>query len=218
MAVELNLAQVIGYSVQVLLLLALLVALSIRSWPFLIAIVFMALIALVLACMRAIHSPTEIPAAGLHVEEEEVESDPESLDYLRSVRLSHEASPVHDPKYQFYRSPETQFSLHTENTSQMPSTSTYQMVSPYMRQSLATTPDHLANIERQIRWTAQSAPRMHGSVPLASQQVLMQLGRSDVNRPDPNLIPVNPGPRKRDIAMFAPKLSAWSTASYLHKK
>ena len=50
---ELNVAQVIGYSVQVLLLLALLVALSIRSWPFLIAIVFMGLFALTLACVRA---------------------------------------------------------------------------------------------------------------------------------------------------------------------
>lgn len=50
--IELNIAQVIGYSVQVLLILALLVALSIRSWPFLIAIVFMGLIALALACVR----------------------------------------------------------------------------------------------------------------------------------------------------------------------
>jgi hypothetical protein len=51
--IELNIAQVIGYSVQVLLIVALLVALSIRSWPFLIAIVFMGMIALALACVRA---------------------------------------------------------------------------------------------------------------------------------------------------------------------
>ena len=55
MAVELNLAQTIGYSVQVLLILALLVALSIRSWMFLIAIVLVGMIALVLACFRASH-------------------------------------------------------------------------------------------------------------------------------------------------------------------
>lgn len=102
MAIELNVAQVVGFSVQALLILALIVALSIRSWPFLIAIVAMGLVALTLACVR---STKTLPSSSTTLEHtnttREIDDEPEfirpdpplhieSLEHIRPVRLSRE--------------------------------------------------------------------------------------------------------------------------------
>lgn len=301
MAVELNLAQVIGYSVQVLLILALLIALSIRSWPFLIAIVFVALLALVLACMRSANSTASKVVNGNDDDDEEECTltanhvmDPNSLD---SIRLSREtpdpakdAAPVwrsgrydfnyarhqeetqrhqftrtflhastnsgrrenmppmygaagsypqngyqYSPPVQSYQPPHRPYPqeyqpyqppqqsphqpFEAANQAAAPRQRGYPIVSPYTQASLAAGPAQLANIERQIRWNAQSAPHMHGSVPLVSQNYfLAHMNRQDVYRPDPNLVPVNPGARRRGLDALKPKLSSWATGSYLHRK
>ena len=93
----------------------------------------------------------------------------------------------------------------------------YIHTSPFAQQVFDRTPVDVENENRRLRWTNQSAPRVYG-VPLASQKYLMGIQQTDVLPPDPGLVPVNPGPRRRDLDRMRPKLSAWTSKSYLHKK
>jgi len=345
MAIELNVAQVIGYSVQVLLILALLVALSIRSWPFLIAIVFMGLVALGLACVRTANTNSKKHSAAeqsnMAAEAPELDSgernldevheeygtyappppiDIDSLDNVRQVSLALEGKEVAEPskhsskpttmnqihraslssamdaRANFHRASlssamegqptsnryhqEAEFGgsrlyaeyLAQEQTKPRPRyeqrapqpntfvgmghgppsrfqgmgpprnqhntrynraqlahqqdpdeyepyahTNVRQYTSPFAKASMMTTPDDLERKNRELRWMYQSAPHMNG-LPFASRHVLNQLGRADWDKPDPNLVPVNPRARNQTPSIMRPKMSPWATASYLHRR
>lgn len=332
--IELNLAQVIGYSVQVLLILALLVALSVRSWPFLIAIVFMGLIALALACMRAANNkppladvstrPAPEMTSGHRILNDEhgdygsTVPDPpldvDSLDHVRPVSLALEgkariqssnfnsrsqptptfrsltpsgrsmAQPsseavntshpsragldrrraplmaaAHTPQvarnpYSYHQANEFAgselYARHLAKTRRRtvssdrpahypgseagkayspekhglfndyarPSTGyVRQYTSPHTQAALGTTPWDLEAHHRETRWLHQTAQPMH-DLPFASRHLMAQFGVNDWQKPDPNLVPVNPQSRSRVPTIMKQKKSPWATKSYLYRK
>lgn len=93
-----------------------------------------------------------------------------------------------------------------------------QIMSPFLQQSYNTTPEHLQDQERQLRWANQSAQRVYGA-PRASTSYLRSMALVDVDRPDPNLVPVTPGPRKFNVNQQyrMDGKSPWATQSYLYK-
>jgi hypothetical protein len=303
--IELNIAQVIGYSVQVLLILALLVALSVKSWPFLIAIVFMGLLALALACMRAANNVSKQVSTQQDEYHPELTSghrvlndthddipvpgpplDIDSLDHVRQVSLAlegkapiseHRSMPqsakldrrqaplmaaVHAAKearspYSYHQSagfagsdlyaqylattrvtqpeqaahypgaeagraysPEKHGLFHAPQTNEYarpPTGYVRQYTSPLTQTALGTTPHDLESRHREERWLRQTAQPMHG-LPYASSQLLNQFGVNDWQKPDPNLVPVNPRSRSYVPKVLRPKTSPWATKSYLYRK
>jgi hypothetical protein len=225
---EVNVIDLIGYLLQVLLLLALLICLSIRSWPLLIAIVILGFFMLGFACVRIAASRStsntqlQQEEGGdekeVNQEEYQEELDPHSLIALHQFKSTQQTPNFSRRSRKKTLQPQQLMQMSTQTN--VPTPHNPQPMSPFLRQSYQTTPEMLEEQIRQRRWQAQSAMPTYG-VPLASQQYLVSMQTQDVYRPDPNLIPVNHTngypPLNTNQRNRIQRTSAWGSRAYLSR-
>ena len=233
---DVSVVDLVGYFIQILLLLALLICLSIRSWPLLIAIVIIGIFMLGIACLQLSNNnkSSDVQVERFHEQfiEEDEEPDPHSLTSLHKLSeeyslRDHESFSMSKRNLNPYNNLTnnlTRVSLMQSSSSSSPMPSPTPQnpmpISPYLAQSYQTTPEMLEAQVRQRRWQAQSAMPTYG-IPMASQQYLVSMQTQDVYRPDPNLIPVNHTsgypPLHANQQRRIQQTSPWASRSYLTK-